>query len=36
MPNIEILKEIDDMPLLQAVRWSNEEKIGRETSEPEA
>jgi UDP-N-acetyl-D-mannosaminuronate dehydrogenase len=36
MPNIEILKEIDDTPLLQAVRWSNEEKIGRETSEPEA
>ena len=36
MPNIEILKEIDDTPLLQAVRWSNEEKIGRETSEPGA
>ena len=34
MPNIEILKEIDDTPLLQAVRWSNEEKIGREDIEP--
>jgi UDP-N-acetyl-D-mannosaminuronate dehydrogenase len=29
MPNIEILKEIGDTPLLQAVRWSNEEKVGR-------
>ena len=35
MPNIEILKEIDDTPILQAVRWSNQEKIGREASESE-
>ena len=36
MPNIEILKKIDDTPILQAVRWSNEEKIDRENSESEA
>ena len=36
MPNIEILKKIDDTPILQAVRWSNEAKIGREAAESEA
>jgi len=36
MPNIEILKEIDDTPLLQALRWSNDEKVGREASVSEA
>jgi UDP-N-acetyl-D-mannosaminuronate dehydrogenase len=30
MPNIEILKEIADTPLLKAVRWSNEQKTARE------
>lgn len=32
MPNIEILKEIADTPLLQAVRWSNTQKTAREAS----
>jgi UDP-N-acetyl-D-mannosaminuronate dehydrogenase len=32
MPNIEILKEIADTPLLQAVRWSNEEKVDRKAA----
>jgi len=32
MPNIEILKEIGDTALLQAVRWSNEEKLGRQAA----
>jgi UDP-N-acetyl-D-mannosaminuronate dehydrogenase len=32
MPNIEILKEIADTPLLQAVRWSNAQKTTREAS----
>jgi UDP-N-acetyl-D-mannosaminuronate dehydrogenase len=36
LPNMEILKEIDDTPLLQAVRWSNDEKIGREAPVSEA
>jgi UDP-N-acetyl-D-mannosaminuronate dehydrogenase len=30
MPNIEILKEIADTPLLEAVRWSNARKAARE------
>jgi UDP-N-acetyl-D-mannosaminuronate dehydrogenase len=32
MPNIEILKEIADTPLLQAVRWSNAQTTTREAS----
>ena len=36
MPNIEILREIGDTPLLQAVRWSNDEKVGRTTAVSEA
>jgi UDP-N-acetyl-D-mannosaminuronate dehydrogenase len=32
MPNIEILKEIADTPLLEAVRWSNAQKTAREAS----
>ena len=32
MPNIEILKEIVDTPLLEAVRWSNAQKTAREAS----
>ena len=32
MPNIEILKEIADTPLLQAVRWSNARRTAREAS----
>ena len=32
MPNIEILKEVDDTPLLQAVRSSNDAKIGRDSA----
>lgn len=32
MPNIEILKAIGDTPLLEAVRWSNAQKIAREAS----
>lgn len=30
MPNIEILKEIADTPILEAVRWSNAQKMTRE------
>jgi UDP-N-acetyl-D-mannosaminuronate dehydrogenase len=30
MPNIEILKEVDDTALLEAIRKSNEDKFGRE------
>lgn len=32
LPNIEILKRVDDSPILQAIRWSNAQKIERETS----
>lgn len=32
MPNIDILKEIADTPLLEAVRWSNTQKAAREAS----
>lgn len=32
MPNIEILREIGDTPILQAIRSSNDEKIGREAA----
>jgi hypothetical protein len=32
MPNIEILKEIADTPVLEAVRWSNAQKTAREAS----
>jgi UDP-N-acetyl-D-mannosaminuronate dehydrogenase len=32
MPNIEILKEIADTPLLEVVRWSNAQKAAREAT----
>lgn len=32
MPNIEILKEIGDTPLLKAVRWSNAQRAAREAN----
>ena len=32
MPNIEILKEIADTPLLEALQWSNAQKAAREAS----
>lgn len=34
MPNIEILKEIIDTPLLEAMRWSNAQKTAREACRP--
>jgi len=34
MPNIEILKEIADTPLLEAVRWSNAQKKAQEATTP--
>jgi UDP-N-acetyl-D-mannosaminuronate dehydrogenase len=30
MPNIEILKALEDSPVLRAIRWSNEQKIARD------
>lgn len=32
LPNIEILKRVDDSPVLQAIRWSNTAKLEREDS----
>jgi UDP-N-acetyl-D-mannosaminuronate dehydrogenase len=33
LPNIEILKRVDDSPLLQAIRWSNAAKVERERAD---
>jgi UDP-N-acetyl-D-mannosaminuronate dehydrogenase len=33
LPNIEILKHIDDSPILKAIRWSNTAKTKRESGE---
>ena len=30
MPNIEILRQLEDSPLLDAIRWSNDRKAARE------
>jgi UDP-N-acetyl-D-mannosaminuronate dehydrogenase len=34
LPNIEILKQIDESPILQAIRWSNAAKVEREAAGP--
>jgi hypothetical protein len=34
LPNIEILKRIDESPILQAIRWSNAAKVEREAAGP--
>jgi UDP-N-acetyl-D-mannosaminuronate dehydrogenase len=34
MPNIEILSELADSPVLEAIRWSNAEKVSRASREP--
>jgi hypothetical protein len=34
MPNIEILSRLDDSPLLDAIRWSNDRKVAREAHSP--
>jgi UDP-N-acetyl-D-mannosaminuronate dehydrogenase len=34
MPNVEILEQVEDSPVLQAIRWSNAAKIKRERQQP--
>jgi UDP-N-acetyl-D-mannosaminuronate dehydrogenase len=33
LPNIELLKRVDDSPVLQAIRWSNAAKVERESAD---